>query len=290
LSCKILKRFTLLKITVRRFSMFKFISSTLIGLVFGASLIVGSVFVSGHADLFWNIPSAFIIFGGTIGATIMAFPPQRLKTIGTVIKKAFSKAQFDLRTDIATLVRCAEISRKDGLLALENYLDDLTDDAFLKQGIQFIIDGADEEQLRNLLEGSTYFMKQRHQKGAAMLDMIAATAPALGLLGTYVGLIPMLNNLDDASTLGPMMALELVSSFYGAFLAYVIFSPLAKRLKFMNKEEETRRELLIEGLSGIQQGKNPRLIREELQAFANISLDTDGEKDGRPKSRFKSRR
>jgi chemotaxis protein MotA len=131
-------------------------------------------------------------------------------------------------------------------------------------GIQYIVDGADEDQLRNLLEGSTYFMKQRHQKGAAMLDMIAATAPALG----------------------PMMALELVFSFYGAFVAYVIFSPLAKRLKFINKEE-TRRELLIEGLAGIQQGKNPRLIREELQAFANITLDTEGEKAEKPKSRFK---
>lgn len=274
--------------------MFKFISSTMIGLVFGASLIVGSVFVSGHADLFWNVPSAFIIFGGTIGATIMAFPPQRLKTIGTVIKKAFSKTQYDLKQDITALVKFAEISRKEGLLALENHIDNLTDDAFLKQGIQYIIDGADEEQLRNLLEGSTYFMKQRHHKGAAMLDMIAATAPALGLLGTYVGLIPMLNNLDDASTLGPMMALELVSSFYGAFVAYVIFSPMAKRLKFMNKEEETRRELLIEGLAGIQQGKNPRLIKEELMAYANISLDTEVKKDekpdGKPKSRFKKRR
>ncbi|MEY8352075.1 MotA/TolQ/ExbB proton channel family protein [Lachnospiraceae bacterium 54-53] len=278
--------------------MFKHISSTLFGLVFGASLIVGSVFVSGHAELFWNVPSAFIIFGGTIGATIMAFPPQRLKTIGTVIKKSFSKEEYDLRKDIAALVRCAEISRKDGLLALENHIDELTDDAFLKQGIQYIVDGADEEQLRNLLEGSTYFMKQRHQKGAAMLDMIAATAPALGLLGTYVGLIPMLNNLDDASTLGPMMALELVSSFYGAFVAYVIFAPLAKRLKFMNKEEETRRELLIEGLADIQQGKNPRIIREELLAYANMSLDTEkekekekeGETDGKPKSRFKLRR
>lgn len=278
--------------------MFKFISSTLIGLVFGASLIVGSVFVSGHAELFWNVPSAFIIFGGTIGATIMAFPPQRLKTIGTVIKKAFSKAEYDIKKDIAALVRCSEISRKEGLLALENHIDNLTDDAFLKQGIQYIIDGADEEQLRNLLEGSTYFMKQRHHKGAAMLDMIAATAPALGLLGTYVGLIPMLNNLDDASTLGPMMALELVSSFYGAFVAYVIFSPMAKRLKFMNKEEETRRELIIEGLAGIQQGKNPRLIKEELMAYANISLDDEGKPngkpegktDGKPKSRFKKRR
>jgi len=270
--------------------MSKFTNSTWIGLVFGASLIVGSVFVSGHAELFWNVPSAFIIFGGTIGATIMAFPPQRLKTIGTVTKKAFSNSHFDLKKDIASLVRCAEISRKDGLLALDNHIDDLTDDAFLKMGIQHIIDGADEDQLRDLLEGSTYFMKQRHQKGAAMLDMIAATAPALGLLGTYVGLIPMLNNLDDASTLGPMMALELVSSFYGAFVAYVIFSPLAKRLKIMNKEEETRRELLIEGLAGIQQGKNPRLIREELQAFANIALDPVEEEADKSKSRFKLRR
>ncbi|HBC99405.1 MAG TPA: motility protein A, partial [Lachnoclostridium sp.] len=104
--------------------MSKFTNSTWIGLVFGASLIVGSVFVSGHAELFWNVPSAFIIFGGTIGATIMAFPPQRLKTIGTVTKKAFSNSHFDLKKDIASLVRCAEISRKDGLLALDNHIDD----------------------------------------------------------------------------------------------------------------------------------------------------------------------
>lgn len=270
--------------------MFKFVSSTLFGLIFGASLVVGSVFVSGHAELFWNIPSAFIIFGGTIGSVIMAFPPQRLKTIGKVIKKAFSKEQYDLKKDIDALVRCAEISRKDGLLALENHIDEFTGDEFLKLGFQYIIDGADEEQLRNLLEGSTYFMKQRHQKSAAMLEMIASTAPALGLLGTYVGLIPMLNNLDDASTLGPMMALELVSSFYGAFVAYVIFAPLAKRLKFMNKEEETRRELLIEGLADIQQGKNPRIIREELFAYANISLNGDVKKDGKSKSRFRSKK
>lgn len=130
----------------------------------------------------------------------------------------------------------------------------------------------DEEQLRNLLEGSTYFMKQRHQKNASMFDMIGATAPALGLLGTYVGLIPMLNNLDDPASLGPMMALELVSSFYGAFIAYVIFSPLAKRLKNMSKEEVIRRDILIEGLASIQQGKNPNLIKEELYAFANIEI------------------
>lgn len=253
-------------------------NSTFIGLFLGVSLIVGSIIVTGEPVLFWNIPSAFIIFGGTIGSTIAAFPPQRLKTMGKVIKKAFAREEYNLKEDILTLVKLSEISRKSGLLALEDYIDQITNDEFLQKGLRNIVDGADEEQLRNLLEGSTYFMKQRHQKGAAMLDMIAATAPALGLLGTYVGLIPMLNNLDDPTSLGPMMALELVSSFYGAFIAYVVFSPLAKRLKFMSREEESRRELLVEGLVSIQQGKNPRLLKEELAAFANIDLDPAAKK------------
>ena len=160
---------------------------------------------------------------------------------------------------------------------MEDTIDRYTDDAFIQRGIRLIVDGADEEQLRNALEGATYFMKQRHQKGAAMVNMIAATAPALGLVGTYVGLIPMLNNLDDPSTLGPMMALELVSSFYGGFMAYVIFSPLAKRLRFLSEEEETRRDLLVEGLAAIQQGKNPKLIKEELFAYMNITEEEEKE-------------
>ncbi len=251
----------------------------MVGLILGISFIVGSVIASGEPGSFWNLPSAFITIGGTLGAVIIAFPPARLKTLGAVIKKAFAKDQFDIKEDIFTLVAIAEVSRKEGLLALEDIVDQYTDDNFVKRGIQLIVDGADEEQLRNLLEGSTYFMKQRHQKGAAMLNMIAATAPALGLLGTYVGLIPMLNNLEDPTKLGPMMALELVSSFYGGFIAYIIFSPLAKRLKAMSGEEESRRELLIEGLAAIQQGKNPKLIKEELSAYMNLDLDTAEERE-----------
>ena len=276
--------------------MSKLRNTTAIGLLMGVAFVVGAVIVTGEPSLFWNLPSAFIILGGTLGAVVMAFPPQRLKTLGPVIKRAFRKDEHDFREDIITLTNLAEISRRDGILALEDYVDQLTEDDFIRRGIQLIVDGADEEQLRNLLEGSTYFMKQRHQKGAAMIDMIAATAPALGLLGTYVGLIPMLNNLDDAAALGPMMALELVSSFYGAFIAYVIFSPMAKRLKFMNKEEESRRELLMEGLAAIQQGKNPKLIKEELAAYANLPLDALEEpeeqeviKENEQEDRFKTR-
>lgn len=259
--------------------MFKSKNTTLLGLVIGVSFVVGAIIVTGEPSLFWNLPSAFIIFGGTLGAVIVAFPPKRLKTFIPVIKRSFQKDRFDYKADILTILKFAEVSRKEGLLALEDFIDEYTNDEFLKRGIRLIVDGADESTLRNLLAGSTYFMKQRHQKGANMLDMIAATSPALGLLGTYVGLIPMLNNLDDPTALGPMMALELVSSFYGAFVAYVIFSPLAKRLKSMSKEEVARRELLIEGLAAILMGKNPKLIREELSAYANVDLGPEEKKE-----------
>lgn len=252
--------------------------STLIGLLGGIAFIVGSLFASGHADYFWNLPSAFITIGGTLASVVMSFPPKRLKTIGKVMKRPFIKDRHDIKEDIFALGVLAEVSRREGLLALDDAIDQYTDDDFIKRGIRLIVDGADEDQLRAALEGATYFMKQRHKKGAAMIDMIASTAPALGLLGTYVGLIPMLNNLDDPTTLGPMMALELVSSFYGAFIAYVVFSPLAKRLKNMSEEEESRRELLIEGLVAIQQGRNPRLIRESLAAYMNIDLEQDDKK------------
>lgn len=247
--------------------------STLLGVVISLVFIVGGVIATGEAGLFWNLPSFFIIVGGTLGSFVMAFPLSQLKTFGAVVKRAFIKDNFNIKEDIMILIKLAEISRREGLLTLEDHIDHYTDDEFIKSGVMLIVDGADEEQLRNLLEGSTYFMKQRHQKGAAMLDMLAATAPALGLLGTYVGLIPMLNNLDDPAALGPMMALELVSSFYGGFIAYVIFAPLAKRLKIMSKEEASRRDVLIEGIAAIQQGKNPKLIKEELFAYANINLD-----------------
>lgn len=143
-----------------------------------------------------------------------------------------------IQKNVYILVKLAEIARTNGLLAIENYVNEHVEDTYLKEGIMLILDGSDEQSLRDKLEGETFFMKQRHQKGAAMMDMLAATAPALGLLGT------MLNNLDDPASLGPMMALELVSSFYGAFMAYVIFSPIAKKLKSMSKEEVIRRTFL----------------------------------------------
>ncbi len=247
--------------------------STLIGLLMNLGFMLSGIIESGQFHLFVNVPSLFIIVGGTLGSFVTGFPPSELKRFGAVLKKAFTKTNYNQKEDIMALVKLAEISRREGLLALEDHIDRYSDDPFLRKGVSLIVDGIDEEQLRNLLLGETHFMRKRHKKGAAMLDMLAITAPALGLVGTYVGLIPMLTNLDDPTSLGPNMALELVSSFYGGFLANIIFAPLAKRLKNMSQEETERRDILIEGLAAIQQGKNPKLIKEELYSYANISLE-----------------
>lgn len=232
--------------------------------------------MSGNFSQFLNWPSVFITVGGTLGAIIVSFPPSRLKNLGPVMKKAFTQGKTNLQEDLETIVALSEITRREGLLALEDSIDNYNiDDDFMKRGIMLIIDGADEEQLRNSLEAETYFMQQRHQRGYGMVDMIATVAPALSLMGTYIGLIPMLTSLEDPRRLGPLMAVELVTSFYGAFLAYVIFSPIAKRLKTMNADEVARREFLLEGLVAIQKGQNPKIIREELSSYLRSKQDAD---------------
>lgn len=231
--------------------------------------VIASIAASDNVQSFFNLPSVFITIGGTIGSVVVAFPPKQLKSLGSVMHRAFRTEKQDPVADVQTLVQLADVARREGLLAVDRVIGEYTDDPFIKRGLMLIVDGADEEQLRYSLEGDTYYMQHRHKKGSGMLDMIAATAPALGLMGTYIGLIPMLCNLEDPTKLGPMMALELVTSFYGAFIAYVIFSPLAKRLKNMNSDEVLHREIVIEGLVGIQQGKNPRIIHQDLMHFLN---------------------
>ena len=240
-----------------------------VGFAIGFGCIFYSIKMEGDLRTFINWPSIFITLGGTLGAVIVSFPVDRLKTLWPVMKKAFVNETFDIEKDIDTIVSLAEITRREGLLALEDVVDQYTDDKFLKKGILLIIDGADKDQLRDSLEAEIYFMQQRHQKGHSMLDMIASTVTSLGLLGTYIGLIPMLERLEDPTKLGPLMAIELVTSFYGAFFAYVIFSPMSKRLKVMSANEVTRKEFLIEGLTDIEENQNPRLIKENLLFYIN---------------------
>lgn len=244
----------------------RFALTTFIGLVGGITCVALSISQSGNFKIFINIPSLLIIVGGTAFALIMSYPFSTLKTLGSVIKQAFTYDEYDLIKDIDTIVELSEISRKEGLLALENYMDK-TDDQFLKKGLQLLIDGVDREYLESIMLGEIYRSHKRHRTGASMISMIASVAPGLGLVGTYVGLIPMLVNVTDPDKLGPLMAVELVSSFYGGFMANVIFSPMAKKLINKSEHEKERNQLILEGILSIHEGKNPRLIREELLSF-----------------------
>ncbi len=240
--------------------------STVIGFVIGVGCVVYGVLESPDVALFWNLPSFLIIIGSTVGAVIVAFPPEQLKNLGRVFMRGFRPQKFDLAKDINSIVELSQVSRSKGLLALEDVSHQYENDSFLYKGILLLTDGVTAESLQENLGTDIYFSQKRHKQGQAMMGMIASNVTALGLLGTYVGLIPMLNNLSDPSTLGPMMAIELVSSFYGAFISYVVFSPLLKRLQIMATAEVMRKQLIIEGLTLIQKGENPRVIQEHLLA------------------------
>lgn len=244
----------------------KYALTTILGLAGGVACIVIAISQSGDFTLFINIPSFLIIAGGTACALIMSYPASDLKTIFKVMGEAFKRTDYDLLEDIETIVHLSELARRDGLLVLENYAEECGD-RFLKKGLLLIADGVSRDDLEYSLASDIYHTHRRHKTGASMIAFIARTAPALGLVGTYVGLIPMLVNLRDPEALGPLMAVELVSSFYGGFMAYVIFSPMAQKLQLKSAQEKLRQELIMEGLLAIQEGKYPRLIREDLLTY-----------------------
>lgn len=240
--------------------------STVIGLGIGVMCVVMGIATSGNFRSFYNLPSLFIIVGGTVGAVVTSFPPKQLKMFVPVFLKGFRRQKADFGKDIQTIVRISTYARKKGTLALEDIAEEYRDDHFLYKGLLLIADGVGRETLIGNLKDEIYYMKKRHQSGYAMMDMVADSVTSLGLMGTYVGLIPMLQHLEDPASLGPLMAVELVSSFYGAFLSYVIFGPVAHRLRMMTADEVLRDTILLEGLAAVQEGQNPREIEERLMS------------------------
>ena len=251
---------------MRKKSNIKYAISAFIGLGGGIFCVVQAIVEAGRPDLFWNAPSFFIIIGGTTAAMILGFQLNDLKTLPSVIKQAFIQDKSDMSEDINTLVQLDIMARKSGLLALEKYGEE-SSDHFLKKGIALLVDGTHRDDLEALMLGEIQQSQKRHRIGISMVSKIASLAPALGLVGTYVGLIPMLCSITDPEGLGPLMAVELVSSFYGGFLANIIFSPIASRLQNKNSAERRRQELLLEGILGIYDSKSPRQLQELLMRY-----------------------
>ncbi len=238
--------------------------ATVVGIVLGAGLVVGSILLGGSLMMFVNIPSILIVVGGTIAATLTS---ERLPVCIAAIKialQAFNQPTHAVNETIDTLVNLANVMRKNGLLALEN---EKIDDAFLAKGVRMALDGVDPSAVRSALVGELQSLRDRHKKGQRMFRFMGATAPAMGMVGTLIGLVQMLQTMSDPSSIGPAMAVALLTTLYGALLAFFLFNPIADKLEGRTKDEVRNMAVIVEGIESVLNKENPRIIRERLEAF-----------------------
>ena len=242
--------------------------ASIIGIAVGAGCILVSIVITPGArvGMFVDYPSMFIVGGGTFAAMLMSFPFRDLATLGRVLKAAFFQKLPPESKLIADFRRYADIARRDGILALEKVTGEIRD-PFLLSGMQAAIDGMDPDMIQNLMRAELDYMAARHERGVKILKQIGAYGPAFGMVGTLIGLVIMLANLKDPEAIGPSMAVAIITTFYGAMLAYLFALPLADKLNFRNSEEMVVRELMVRGLASIQSGDSPRVVEQKLKVL-----------------------
>ncbi|PHV71748.1 motility protein A [Sporanaerobium hydrogeniformans] len=246
--------------------------ATVIGLVSGTVFILLSiVFSGGRLGLFVDIPSVMIVFGGTLAALLVSYPLKRFLAALKTVKHAFSSKESDPTAVITQINELALAARKEGLLALEEIAQGM-DDAFLQKGILLIVDGTDAELLRSILETEIAFVENRHKDNQGFWATVAELGPAWGMIGTLIGLIAMLDSLDDPTTIGPKMSVALITTLYGSLLANFFATPVSSKLKGISDQEVLHKQVMIEGLLSIQAGENPRVIEEKLKAFLSPAM------------------
>lgn len=212
---------------------------------------------------FFDIASIFIVVGGSLGCLLLMFPLQQFKKIPKHLRIVFMPNQYKPEMYIETLVECAKKARTSGLLALEENIAS-TEDSFLKKCIQMVVDSVDPEKVKLQMEAWIDNIDERHFQEYSFYDKGAALGPAFGMIGTLIGLINMLKSLEDVSSVGPNMAVALITTFYGSLLANVLFTPISNKLRVRHEEEVLCMRIVSEGIEAIQAGENPNLIHERL--------------------------
>ena len=245
--------------------------ATLIGIVLGGALVLMAILMGGDLAAYINAPSMMIVIGGAMAATLTAFPLARFFGMPKVLKQTVFTSANDLAELIKQLVELAEIARRDGILALENMTEQVEDE-FLVSGIQMAVDGSDPETIREIMETELENLMERHDSGKGMIDAMGRYAPAFGMIGTLVGLVAMLSNMDDPSKIGAGMAAALLTTLYGALLANIVLLPLADKLALRSNEEVLVKTIIIQGVMSIQAGDNPRNVQAKLMTFIPPNL------------------
>lgn len=242
--------------------------ATVGGLVLAwVSLIVAILLEGAKLTQFIKLSAFIIIIGGTFGATIISFSTKQFKDIFKIMSIAFRTKEINAASIIKTLVSFAERARREGLLVLEEDAAKV-DDAFLRKGVQLVVDGTDMDLVRNILETELSFLAQRHKVGEDMFMTLGGFSPTLGIIGTVMGLVFALSHgVEDASETAKAIAVAFLATLYGISFANLIFIPIANKLKMKSREEILLREVMIEGILSIQAGDNPRIVEEKLKAF-----------------------
>ncbi len=238
--------------------------ATVIGVVSAFGLVLFAI--GGGINSFIDPPSMLIVIGGTVGVLLVGHPlSTALSTIGILLKTFMYKVDSGVDI-ISKLVELAQTVRKDGILALESEVENIDND-FLSKGLQMAIDGQEPSAIEEILYMEMDKIAERHSSGADMFTALGTYAPSMGMIGTLVGLVLMLQNMSDPSSIGPSMSIALLTTFYGALMANIIFLPMAGKLKMRSKEELLIREIILVGVQSLVAGENPRIMEQKLLGY-----------------------
>lgn len=238
--------------------------ATLIGIISGFGLILGSILLGSSLSAFFNLPGLAIVVGGTISATLIM---QKLNVVLGAVSVAMNA--FLVKTEpaerlIKILVNVATKAKKGGILALEN---EKVENSFLARAIRMAVDGIEPTEIAYALQIERNSLVSRHETGQSVFKFMGSTAPAMGMIGTLIGLVQMLLNMSDPSMIGPAMAVALLTTFYGAVLAFLVFNPIAEKLADRTNSEKVNMDVIITGIEGITKGINPRILEDKLVSF-----------------------
>lgn len=238
--------------------------ATLLGILGAVIVIVGAIFLGGDVVMFINVPSIVVVFGGTIAVTLTKVSLKHFLGSFKVGLKAFFHKSSNPEALIEEAVELATVARKEGMLALEG--KEIVH-PFLAKGISLCIDGHPPEIVQEMLSKDINLTIERHDIGVTMFKGVGDAAPAMGMIGTLIGLVQMLSNMEDPKSIGPAMAVALLTTLYGAIIATAFALPIAEKLKHISKEERLNKHLALESISSIQAGVNPRVLKQMLSNF-----------------------
>jgi chemotaxis protein MotA len=239
---------------------------TIIGIILGFILITWAILMGGSYKIFVDYPSMAITIGGMLCATMIHFSLPQFLGIFSVIKKTILSRIPPQQEIIQKMVNYAAINRRDGALALEQEISKAKD-PFLVRGLQMLVDGQDSESIRDIMSMEIQYLQERHATGKKILEFMGSSAPAFGMIGTLIGLVQMLRSMTSPESIGAGMAVALITTFYGAMSANLVFIPLAGKLGLYSKAEVTAKEMIVEGICSIAAAESPTVVREKMQVF-----------------------